>query len=158
MPKIGQPPKAPQWPWGGPREVRDRLVDRSQLERKNVKKKGDPRNPSLPSTALLDFIGPAHSAEELRLPFPPVPDGHQADLDGFLDRGPMSEVAARFTEEEHEAMLLRLGNLSVAPERIERLKVLLSHESSMLELVAKVSDDMAEIEQRRREETVDDGF
>jgi hypothetical protein len=35
-----------------------------------TKKKGDPKNPSLASAALLDFIGPAHSAEELRLPMP----------------------------------------------------------------------------------------
>ena len=74
MAKINQqPPKTPMWPWGGPRSVRERLVDPAQFDRKKkLKKAGDPKNPALASAALMDFIGPAHSSEELRLPLPPV--------------------------------------------------------------------------------------
>jgi len=58
MAKVNQqPPRAPLWPWGGPRSVRDRLVEPRQLDTRKTKKKGDPKNPSLASAALLDFIG-----------------------------------------------------------------------------------------------------
>jgi hypothetical protein len=158
MAKIGGQPSAPAWPWGGPREVQGKLVQRAQLERKNVRKKGDPKNPALASTALLDSIGPAHSAEEIRLPLPPGPSGHDADLEGYSDRGPLSTVAERMAEAQQDALQRGLGTLRAAPERVERLKSLLARESQMLELVGNVSNDMAEIERRRREETQAEGF
>lgn len=159
MAKIGQPqPRAPAWPWGGPREVRGKLVDKTQLERKNVRKKGDPKNPALASTALLDFIGPAHSAEEIRLPLPPGPAGHDADVEGYLDRGPLSTVAERMQEAQQETLQRGLGMLRAAPDRVERLKSLLARESQMLELIGSVSNDMAEIERKRREESSTEGF
>ncbi|MFT3707183.1 MAG: hypothetical protein QM817_05885 [Archangium sp.] len=159
MAKIGgQQPRAPAWPWGGPREVRGKLVDRTQLERKNVRKKGDPKNPALASTALLDFIGPAHSAEEIRLPLPPGPAGHDADVEGYLDRGPLSSVAERMQEAQQDTLQRGLGMLRAAPDRVERLKSLLARESQMLELIGNVSNDMAEIERRRREESQTEGF
>jgi hypothetical protein len=159
MAKIGgQQPRAPAWPWGGPKDVRGKLVDRTQLERKNVRKKGDPKNPALASTALLDFIGPAHSAEEIRLPLPPGPAGHDADVEGYLDRGPLSSVAERMQEAQQETLQRGLGMLRAAPDRVERLKSLLARESQMLELIGSVSNDMAEIERRRREETSTEGF
>ena len=96
MAKINnQPPKAPLWPWGGPRSVRERLVDPAQVNRKKAAKTGNPKNPALASAALLDFIGPAHSSEELRLPLPPHPGGHDADLEGFSDRPHLASVAGR---------------------------------------------------------------
>lgn len=52
---------------------------------------GDP-SPSLASAALLDFIGPAHSAEGLRLPMPAGPAGHDARR-GLLDRPYLSSAA-----------------------------------------------------------------
>lgn len=159
MAKIGgQQPRAPAWPWGGPREVRGKLVDRTQLERKNVRKKGDPKNPALASTALLDFIGPAHSAEEIRLPLPPGPAGHDADVEGYLDRGPLNSVAERLAEQNQEALQRGLGTLRAAPDRVERLKALLARESQMLDLISSVSTDMAEIERKRREETQGEGY
>lgn len=159
MAKIGgQQPRAPAWPWGGPREVRGKLVDKTQLERKNVRKKGDPKNPALASTALLDFIGPAHSAEEIRLPLPPGPAGHDADVEGYLDRGPLSSVAERMEEAQQETLQRGLGMLRAAPDRVERLKSLLARESQMLELIGGVSNDMAEIERKRREEQSTEGF
>ena len=86
MAKINQGPiqRSPMWPWGGPRAVREKLVDRNQF--KALRKKGDPKNPALASAELLDFIGPAHSAEELRLPMPPAPAGHDADVESYTDR------------------------------------------------------------------------
>jgi hypothetical protein len=151
MPKVRQQP-APQWPWGGPRVVRDKLVERSQLDRKGVRKKGDPRNPSLASAALLDFIAPAHSAEELRLPMPLSPAGHDADVAGFLDRPHLAAAADRLGEEEQAALDRGLAALRAPPDRVERLKSLLQREAQMLELIGSVSDEIAEIERRRREE------
>ncbi len=159
MAKIGgQQPRAPSWPWGGPREVRGKLVDRTQLERKNVRKKGDPKNPSLASAALLDSIGPAHSAEEIRLPMPPGPAGHDADLESYTDRAPLSSVAERLSEANQEALQRGLGALRAPADRVERLKSLLTRESAMLELVGGISNDMAEIERKRREETASEGY
>lgn len=159
MAKIGQQqPRAPMWPWGGPRSVRDKLVDRTQLERKNVRKKGDPKNPALASTALLDFIGPASSAEELRLPMPVPPNGHDADVEGYLDRPQLSSVAERLEEQRQLALERGLQTLRAAPDRVDRLRSLLQREASMLELVGNVSRDQAEIERRRREETAEEGY
>jgi hypothetical protein len=159
MAKIGQQqPRAPMWPWGGPRAVRDKLVDRSQLERKNVRKKGDPKNPALASAALLDFIGPAHSAEELRLPMPVPPGGHDADLEGFLDRPHLQSVAERMNEMRQAALERSLPSLRAPPERVDRLRSLLQREAAMLELVSTVSREQMEIERRRREETREEGY
>lgn len=159
MAKIGgQQPRAPAWPWGGPADVRGKLVNKTQLEKKNVRKKGDPKNPALASTALLDFIGPAHSAEEIRLPLPPGPAGHDADVEGYLDRGPLSSVAERMEEANQQNLQRGLQTLRAAPDRVDRLKSLLQRESQMLELIQNVSSDMAEIERRRREETSTEGF
>lgn len=159
MAKIGQPQtRGPAWPWGGPQGVREKLVNKAQLERKNVRKKGDPKNPALASTALLDSIGPARSAEEIRLPMPPGPAGHDSDLEGYLDRGPLNTVAERMNEANQEALQRGLGTLRAPADRVERLKSLLAREASMLQLVGTVSNDMAEIERRRREETQEEGF
>ncbi|MDP1828194.1 MAG: hypothetical protein Q8L48_33270 [Archangium sp.] len=159
MAKIGQPQtRAPAWPWGGPQGVREKLVNKAQLDRKNVRKKGDPKNPALASTALLDSIGPASSAEEIRLPMPPSPAGHDSDVEGYLDRGPLNTVAERLAEANQEAMQRGLGAIRAPADRVERLKSLLARESSMLELVGTVSNDMAEIERRRREETIEEGY
>lgn len=159
MAKIGQqPPRAPAWPWGGPRSVRERLVDRSQLERKNARKKGDPKNPALASAALLDFIGPAHSSDEIRLPMPPTPVGHEADVEGYLDRGVLFSVAGRLVDVSEDAVHQGLQTIRASSERVERLQVLLSREAAMLELVSVVGNDMAEIDRRRREETIDEAI
>ncbi|MEW6433477.1 MAG: hypothetical protein AB1730_18380 [Myxococcota bacterium] len=159
MAKIGQQqPRAPMWPWGGPRSVRDKLVDRSQLERKNVRKKGDPKNPALASAALIDFIGPAHSAEELRLPMPVPPGGHDADIEGYSDRPQLQSVAERMNEARQAALERGLQTLRAAPDRVDRLRSLLQREAQMLELVGAVSADQLEIERRRREETREEGY
>jgi hypothetical protein len=134
------------------------LVDRSQLERKNVRKKGDPKNPALASAALLDFIGPAHSAEELRLPMPVPPGGHDADLEGFLDRPHLQSVAERMNERRQAALERGLQSLRAPPERVDRLRSLLQREAAMLELVSTVSREQMEIERRRREETREEGY
>lgn len=157
MAKIGDPPRAPLWPWGGPRSVREKLVERSQLTNK-AKKKGDPKNPALASAALLDSIGPAHSAEELRLPMPPTPAGHDADIEGHADRAFLTTVAERLTEQSQGAMEVGLGEIRAAAERVDRLRALLQREASMLELVGRVSDDMAEVERRRRQEQAEESY
>src|SRR3954467_8151608 len=96
MSKINQQPRAPVWPWGGPQKVREKLVDPATLDRKKkLKKLGNPKNPALASSALLDFIAPAHSSEEMRLPLPPQPQGRQADVEGRLDYGSLESVADR---------------------------------------------------------------
>lgn len=158
MAKVGQQPtKAPLWPWGGPRNVRDKLVDKTQVTSK-AKKKGDPKNPALASAALLDFIAPAHSAEELRLPMPPMPMGHGADLEGFLDRPYVSTVAERMSEYRQAEMERGMTSLRAAPERVERLRSLLQREAQMLNLVGMVGEAMSEVERRRREEQAEETF
>lgn len=152
------PPQTPLWPWGGPRVVRERLVERTQLNDRKAKKKGDPKNPSLASAELLDFIGPAHTSEELRLPLPPTPMGHDADIASYVDRQNLAAVAARGDPDERDRLEQNLDNLRAAPERIDRLKALLSREGAMLKLIAKVYDDVEEINRRRRDEQKAEGF
>lgn len=160
MAKINQqPPKAPLWPWGGPRSVRERLVDPSQVDRKKkAGKKGDAKNPALASTALLDFIGPGHTADELRLPEPPMPGGHDADLGPMAERMHLSDVAGRGKGEARGQLDRNVAGLRASPERQERLKALLSREAQMLELVGRLSDDVDEIQRRRREEQKEEGY
>jgi hypothetical protein len=151
-------PRAPAWPWGGPRSVREKLVDPAQLDRKKAKKKGDPKNPALASAALLDFIGPPHSAEELRLPLPPMPEGHEADTAALLDGPQLESVAGRSTDDQRRLLDRALAGLKAAPDRVERLKALLQREAQMLTLVGRISDEMKEIDRRRREEQREEGF
>jgi len=159
MAKIDNPPpRAPAWPWGGPRSVQERLVDPSQFDRKKkLKKAGNPKNPALASSELLDFIGPAHSSDELRLPLPPHPEGHDADLDAFNDR-PMLESVADRGAEEGGGLEMSLLSVSAPPERIDRLKALLGREQQMLSLVGQLRQDMREIQQKIREEQKDSRY
>lgn len=139
-------PRAPMWPWGGPRTVREKLVDPADLQRKKeVKKKGDPKNPALASAALLDFIGPGHSSEELRLPLPPHPEGHDADVETFLDRPHLMTVAERGSQDSKRAIDRGLTRVNASPDRIDRMKALLGREAQMLTLVDGVAKDMREI-------------
>jgi len=147
MAKINnQPPPVPTWPWGGPRSVRERLIDRAQLDRKKLGKAGNPKSPALASAALLDFIGPAHSSEEMRLPLPPFPEGHDADLESFLDRPYLHALGKRATEGGDAAMLERaLPQINASQERVDRLKALLKRESQMLDTVGRVAGEMQQI-------------
>jgi hypothetical protein len=86
---------------------------------------------------------------------PPGPAGHDADVESFLDRPHLSNVAERLSEAAQEALQQGLGTLRAPADRVDRLKSLLQRESSMLELVGQVSREMAEVERRRREEQVD---
>ncbi|QRK04582.1 hypothetical protein JQX13_30565 [Archangium violaceum] len=158
MAKINnQPPRAPLWPWGGPRAVREKLVDPSQFDRKK-RKAGNPKSPALASAALLDFIGPAHSSEEIRLPEPPLPKGHEADLEGMSDRPYLGSVAGRADGEQRQMLERSLGRINAPPERMERLKGLLQREAQMLALVGQVHSEVLEIQRRMREEQRDEGY
>ncbi len=158
MAKINnQPPKAPLWPWGGPRSVREKLVDPSQLNRKKFKS-GNAKNPALASAALLDFIGPAHSSEELRLPSPPNPRNNDAPLEGFSDRPHLETVAERAENEQRQLLERGLARINAPPDRMDRLKALLQRESQMLSLMGHVHSEVEEIQRRIREEQKDEGF
>ena len=159
MAKINQQiPRGPAWPWGGPSTVREKLVNRAQLDKKNVRKKGDPKNPALASAALLDSISPAHSAEELRLPMPPMPAGHEADIESYTDRSRLSTVAERAQDDQRSMLESGLQAIRAAPDRVERLKSLLARENQMLQLVGNLSTDMEEIQRRMREEQGEEGY
>jgi hypothetical protein len=158
MAKINnQPPRTPLWPWGGPRAVREKLVDPSQFDRKK-RKAGNPKSPALASAALLDFIGPAHSSEELRLPTPPHPRGNDAPLEGYSDRPHLSAVAERGENEQRRLLERSLSKINAPPERMDRLKALLQRESQMLALVGQVSAEVQEIQRRMREEQKGEGY
>ena len=159
MAKINLQPRAPQWPWGAQGTVREKKIDRAQLNRtKKAGKKGDPKNPAIASSALIDFIGPAHSAEEMRLPLPPHPNGHDADLEGDNDRPHLQSVAVRSDQDARMAIDRGLGAVRAAPDRLERLKALLGREAQMLNLVGQLSAEVAEIQRKIREEQKDEGF
>lgn len=160
MAKINhQPPRAPLWPWGGPRSVRERLVDPAQLDKAKKKgRKGDPKNPALPSAELMDFIGPAHSSDELRLPLPPHPRGHDADLAAFQDRPQLEAAMDRAGQEQTRAIERGLATLNAPPERLERLKALLAREQQMLSLVDSMNGELQEIQRRMREEQKETGY
>lgn len=135
----------------------EKLVEPSQFDRKK-RKAGNPKNPALASAALLDFIGPAHSSEELRLPTPPQPRGHEADLEGFSDRPFLGSVAGRADTEQRQLLERSLSLINTTPERMDRLKGLLQREAQMLSLVSQVHADIQDIQRRMREEQQEEGY
>ena len=159
MAQIKQQGQASLWPWGGPRSVQERLVEPSQIDRRRkTGKKGDPKNPALASAELLDFIGPAHSADEMRLPMPPMPAGHEADVSAFGDRPYLADVARRGDAEDRKGLEMALGMVNVPADRKERLKALLGREAQMLQLVGHIHEEMVEIQRRMREEQREEGY
>jgi len=154
-----RPPKAPLWPWGGPRTVREKLVDPTQLNRaRNAKKTGNAKSPALASAALLDFIGPAHSSEEMRLSSPPSPRGNDAPLEGFSDR-PFLETVSERNDTDQRLLLERgLSRINAPPDRMDRLKALLQREAQMLALVSHVHAEVVEIQRRIRDEQKTEGY
>ena len=154
-----RPPKAPLWPWGGPRTVREKLVDPTQLNRaRNAKKAGNAKNPALASAALLDFIGPAHSSEEMRLSTPPSPRGNDAPLEGFSDRPHLETVSERNDTDQRRLLERGLSRINAPPDRMDRLKALLQREAQMLALVSHVHSEVVEIQRRIREEQKTEGY
>lgn|GEM_PF-617114 len=160
MAKIySPPPQLPAWPWGAPRTVREKLVDPSQFDRKKkLKKGGDPKNPALASFALLESIGPGHSSEELRLPLPPHPDGHDADLEGFNDRPHLASLSERSQGDARTVLERGLRAVSASPERLDQMKALLQREGQMLALIGRVHEDIQDIMRKIREEQKEEGY
>ena len=146
MAKINQPQQGPMWPWGGPRSVRERLVDRAQLDRaKKAGKAGNPKAPALASSELLDFIGPAHSSEALRLPLPTPPPGHDADVETFYDRPHLITVGQRGKDEQKDRLHRALSRINAPPDRVDRMKALLGREAQMLVVCDQLGAEMKEI-------------
>ncbi|MFN7130921.1 MAG: hypothetical protein ACK4N5_02490 [Myxococcales bacterium] len=152
MAKIGQP-RIPVWPWGGPRSVREKLVDPAQFDRKRRKKVGDPKRPALASAELLEFMGPGHASDEVRLPPPPSPyaDGAR-EITPFPDRAFTREVVSHGDEASQRALDAAFARISAAPDKLERMKSLLQREAQMLSLLKDLqSDTEAIIEMMKRE-------
>lgn len=154
MARIGpREPRPPPWPWGGPRSIRERLVDPAQFERKRLRKKADPRNPPLASMALLDFMGPGHSSDEVRLPPPPDPyAGAESDIEPFPDRGFTRSVVERGQEQAKEVLTSAFAKVQVAPDRLDRMKAVLNREAQMLSLLGKVQAETDEVIERMKAE------
>jgi hypothetical protein len=152
--KIHQP-RVPAWPWGGPRSVRERLVDPAQFDRKKKSKKlGDPKNPALASAALLDFMGPGHASDEVRLPPPPSPfDGTgEREITPFPDRAYTRKVVQRGDDGSKQALDGAMGKLVVAADKLERMRAVVHREAQMLALLGKVQENTEGIiEQMKRE-------
>jgi len=157
MSKIDTP-KSSMWPWGGAKNVQEKLVRTSQLKsRRTSSRKKDPNALPLASAALLAFIGPANSSEELRLPAPPMPwekDTSQA----FSEREGLAQALERSTPESSRQLQQQLLTLHVPAERLERLKSMLAYEASMLALVGEVSGSIEAIERLRKEEQKEEGY
>ncbi len=152
MAKIGEP-KVPLWPWGGPRSVREKLVDPAQFDRKKRRKLGDPKAPSLASAALLDFIGPGHASDEVRLPPPPSPFGDSArELTPFPDRAFTRQVAERGSEQARQTLDAALAKVAAAPDKLERMKAVIQREAQMLSLLQQVQADTDEVIERMKQE------
>jgi len=145
------------WPWGGAKNVHEKLVRSSQLDARRTNRKKDPRALPLASAALLEFIGPAHSSEELRLPAPLMPLGEEP-FDGFSEREALAQALERGSPESLGQLQKQLLTLNVPAERLERLKSMLAYEESMLQLVGEVSETLGEIERLRREAQQEEGY
>jgi len=158
MSKVNTPsPNASMWPWGGAKNVKEKLVRASQLQTRRAGRKKDPKALPLASAALLAFIGPAQSSEELRLPSPPMPWEKDASR-SFSEREGLSQALERSSPESSKQLHQQLLALQVPADRLERLKSMLSYEESMLELVSEVSESIEAIERLRKEEQQEEGY
>jgi len=156
MAKIGgdNTPRVPLWPWGGTRSIREKLVDPAQFDRKKkARKLGDPKQPPLASAALLEFMGAGHTSDEVRLPPPPSPFGQGTEeITPFPDRAFTRTVVERGEEGQRFAVESALSRVSVAPDKLERMKAVLNREAQMLSLLGRVQTDTDEIIERMKEE------
>ncbi len=154
MSKVGTPHPPPLWPWGGARSIREKLVDPAQFDRKKKKGKlGDPKRPSLASAALLEFMGPGHTSDELRLPPPPSPFGSGTDeITPFPDRAFTRTVVDRGTDTSRRAIESALSRVQAAPDKLERMRAVINREAAMLSLLGKVQADTDEIIERMKQE------
>jgi hypothetical protein len=145
------------WPWGGAKNVQEKLVKASQLKSRRANRKGDPKALPLASAALLEFIGPARSSEELRLPAPPMP-WERDPSNSFSEHENLEQALERSSPESSKQLQKQLLMLQVPADRLERLKSMLAYEESMLQLVGEVSGSIREIERLRREEQQEEGY
>jgi len=152
----GQPPpsRIPIWPWGGPRSVREKLVDPAQLDRKR-RKKGDPRSPPLASAELLDFIGPGHTADEVRLPPPPSPYGEgdaAVDIQPFPDRTFTRQVSERREDHGRRSIESALARLGIPSDKMERMRAFIHREAQMIALVGRVQTETDAVIEKMKQE------
>lgn len=158
MSKVNtQSPKSSMWPWGGAKNVQEKLVKASQLQNRRTSAKRDPKNPPLASAALMEFIGPPQSSEALRLPAPPLP--WEADPSrSFSEREALEQALERSSPDASRQMQKQLLAMQVPADRLERLKSMLTYEENMLDLVGEVSESIKAIERLRREEQQEEGY
>jgi hypothetical protein len=155
MARVGQGPllPPPPWPWGGPRSVREKLVDPAQFERKRRIRKGDPQRPPLASADLLDFMGPGHASDELRLPPPPSGlDGIEGEISPFPDRSFTRQVVDRSDEKSRQFLERAIAKVQIPAERMERLRSLLKTEALMLGLLQRVQRETDDVIERMKAE------
>jgi hypothetical protein len=67
-------------------------------------------------------------------------------------------VAERSDDEARGRLERNLASIKAPPDRIDRLKALLSREASMLQLIGKVHEEVEEIHRRRMDEQKEEGF
>ncbi|MFN0062535.1 MAG: hypothetical protein ACKVPX_08445 [Myxococcaceae bacterium] len=149
---------APVWPWGGPRNVQERLLRRADVDVRKTGKKGDPKNPPLASAALLEFMSPGETSEAMRLPAPDLPPGHEAELVGFADGPHLSSLAARGDAATRQMLERVLSHIQAPPDRRTRMQALLDREAQMLELLSDVNVLVREIRRKMREEQREEGY
>lgn len=144
--------RSPVWPWGGPRSVRDRLVDPSVFDRKRRRKSGDPKSPALASADLLDFIGPGHTSDELRLPMPPGYGDGGEEFRPFPDRALTAEICEMGNEQARRDLETALKRLPLPPERHAYVMAMLGREARMLDLLERTQADVDEVVERMKSE------
>jgi hypothetical protein len=156
--RINNPnPQPAFWPW--PANVKEKLVDRAQLDRKKGKTKaGDARNPPLASAALMEFMGPGHTSEELRLPLPIAPYERDAQTSGGTDQPVVAELMDKASGLNTDSLQRTMARLQVPPARLDQLKSLLGREAAMLGVMSRLGDDMAEIQRRMKDEQKTRGY
>lgn len=144
--------RAPAWPWGGPRSVRDRLLNPSAFDRKRRRKSGDPKSPALASADLLDFIGPGHSSDELRMPLPPGYGDGAEEFRPFPDREVTAELCELGNAQARGDLEKALKRLALPPERQAYLAAVLAREAQMLEVLGRIQADVEEVVERMKAE------
>jgi hypothetical protein len=153
MAKINQPPAEPRpaWPW--PKDIRDRIVQKGQLEpAKTQRKAGDPKSPPLVSDKLLKSLSTEGGAMGTRLSPPPVPAAFVPEAAARAMRRSLMRRALHRAGKSKGALakLISPTDLARLPEaRRDQVKRDLEREEAMLKLLEGLGSELDDIARKQ---------
>jgi hypothetical protein len=142
-----QPPRA-SWPW--PKDVREQIILKTDLQPPKQRKEGDPKNPPLPSDRLLQHMRTDGGVTATRLSAPPTLMQFLGETAMRAERRQRMRKAFTRATKSKSSMAKLLGGADTSrlpPERQDEL----SREAALFDLLEGLGADIDEIARKRAE-------